>query len=110
MKQQIYKDNVNAYYVKCPESQCSEDYTGETTRRLAERVLEHDGGDTKSHLVNHAIEKCHKYPKIEDFNIIDKSFRNNTFKRKVAESLLIKDVRTTLSTREICGIKAILLI
>ena len=102
MKQQIYKDNVIAYYVKCPESQCSEDYTV--------RVLEHNDGDTKSHLVNHAIEKCHKYPKIEDFNIIDKSFRNNTFKRKVAESLLIKDVRTTLSTREICGIKAILLI
>ena len=74
------------------------------------RVLEHNDGDTKSHLVNHAIEKCHKYPKIEDFNIIDKSFRNNTFKRKVAESLLIKDVRTTLITREICGIKAILLI
>ena len=32
MKQQIYKDNVNAYYVKCPESQCSEDYTGETVQ------------------------------------------------------------------------------
>ena len=41
-------------------------------RNGTERVLEHNGGDTKSHLVNHAIEKCHKYPKIEDFNIIDK--------------------------------------
>ena len=26
----------------------------------------------KSHLVRHAIEKCHKYHKIEDFNIFGK--------------------------------------
>ena len=52
------------YYVKCPESQCSEDYTGETAQRLSERVLDHSGRDAKSHLVKHAIEKCHKCPKI----------------------------------------------
>ena len=80
------------YYVKCPESQCSEDYTGETARGLSGRVLDHNG--------RNAIEKCHKYSKIEDFNVIGKSYRNNTFKRKVAESLPIKDVRPTLNTHE----------
>ena len=30
--------------------------------------------------------------------IIGKGYRNNTFNTKVAESLLIKNVRTTLST------------
>ena len=84
----------------CPESQCSEDYAGETALRLVERVLDHNDRDAKSHLVKHAIEKCHKYPKIEDFNIIGKGYRSNKFKWKVAESLLIKDVRPTLNTHE----------
>ena len=88
----------NVYYVKCPESQCLEDYTGETARRLSERVHDHNGRDAESRLVKHVIEKCHKCPKMEDFNIIGKGYRNNTFKRKVSESLVIKDIRPTLNT------------
>ena len=87
------------YYVKRPESQCSEDYTGETARRLSERV-DHNGRDAKSHLLKHTIGKCHKYPKTADFNVIGKGYMNNTFKRKVAEPLLIKDLRPTLNTHE----------
>ena len=62
------------HYVKYPESKCSENYTGETARRLSEGVLDHNGRDAKSHLVRHAIEKCHKYPKI--------GYKNNTLKRR----------------------------
>ena len=43
------------YYVKCPESQSSENYIGETARRLSERVLDHNGRDAISRLVKHAI-------------------------------------------------------
>ena len=86
------------YNVKCQEKQCSEDYTEERARRLSERVLDHNSRDAKSHVVKHAIEQNHKYPKIEDFNIIGKSYRNNTFKRQAAKSLSMKDVRATLST------------
>ena len=88
------------YYVKCPEGQCSEDHAGETARKLSERVLDHNSRGTKSYLVKDAIKKCHKYPKIEDFHVIGKGYRNNTFKRKVAASLLIKDVRPSLNTHE----------
>ena len=56
------------------------------------------------------IEKCHKYPKIEDFNIIGKIYGNNTFKLKVAKSLSIKDITPTLNTQEICATKVIQLI
>ena len=63
-------------------------------------VLDHNGRDAKSHLVKHAIEQNDKYSKIEDFNIVDKDYRSNTFKRKVAESLLIKDITPTLNTHE----------
>ena len=37
-------------YVKCPEEQCTEEYTGERGRRLIERVKDHSGKDSKSHL------------------------------------------------------------
>ena len=60
------------YHVKCPDSQCSEDYTGKMARRLSERVLDHNGRYAKSHLVKHAIEKCHKDLKMEDVNIFVK--------------------------------------
>ena len=69
-------------------------------RRLSERVLKYNGGDAKSHVVQPTIGKCHKYPKIADFNVIGKVYRNNTFKRKAAESLLIKDIRPTSNTHE----------
>ena len=80
------------HYVKYPESKCSENYTGETTRRLSERVPGHNGRDAKSHLVKHVIEKCHEYPKI--------GYKNNTLKRRFTESLFIKDVRPFLNTHE----------
>ena len=41
------------------------------------------------------IEKIQKYPKIEDFNIIGKSYKKNTFKRKVYESFIMKYIRLT---------------
>ena len=74
IKDKTVKENQHdiVYYVRCPESQCPEDYTGETARRLSERVLDHNGRDAKSHLLKHAIEKYGKYPKIEDFNVIGK--------------------------------------
>ena len=38
------------YCAKCQKkNQCSEDYTGETERRLSERVLGPNGRDAKSH-------------------------------------------------------------
>ena len=46
------------------------------------------------------IEKIQKYPKIEDFNIIGKSYKKNTFKRKVYESFIMKYIRLTWNTHE----------
>ena len=79
-------------------------------RTLSEKVLDHNDRDAKSHLVKHVIKKCHKYPKIEDFNIIGTGYRNNTFKWKVGESSLIKGTRSTLNTRELYATKVIQLI
>ena len=61
LKDQTKKDHQNdvVCYAKCLEEQCTEDYTGETGRRLKERVKDHSGKDSKSHLFKHAMEANH---------------------------------------------------
>ena len=39
------------YYTECPESTCSENCIGEVARRLQERVDEHAGKYSKSHML-----------------------------------------------------------
>ena len=47
------------YYVKYQE--CQEDYIGEISRRIHERVCDHSGKDTKSHMLKHSLENNHKH-------------------------------------------------
>ena len=56
------KDKINEkhkhcliYYTKCPEASSTEEYLGETGRRIIERVADHAGKDKQSHLLKHAI-------------------------------------------------------
>ena len=74
LKDHTKKDHQHdvVYYAKCPEEQCTEDYTGETGRRLIERVKDHSGKDSKSHLFKHAMETNHKTVTLDDFKIIGK--------------------------------------
>ena len=56
------------YYIKCPE--CHEDYIGEIGRRLHERISEHSGKDSKSHMLKHPLQNNHKHVSFEDFGIL----------------------------------------
>ena len=38
-------------YAKCPEEQCTEDYTGEIERRLIKSVKDNSGKDLKSQFI-----------------------------------------------------------
>ena len=56
------KDDTNkqhkhdfVYFSRCPSTDCTDSYTGETARRLSERVMDHAGTDTKSHIVRHCL-------------------------------------------------------
>ena len=40
----------------------------------------------------HTVVNDHRNPSYDDFKIIEIGFRNNTFKRKVAEALAIKEL------------------
>ena len=88
------------YHVKCPTENCKEDYVGEVARRLGERIIDHAGRDTKSHMFKHGITQQHKEVTKSDFEIIGNHFSNNWYKRKIAEALLIKEKRPSLNVQE----------
>ena len=92
-----YQHDV-VYYAKCPE--CAEDYTGETIIRQIERLKDHSGKDLKSHLLKHSVETNHKTVTLHDFKIIGVVYKTSKFRRKLAESLHIKEKRSSLNTQE----------
>ena len=47
--------------MKCPVSNCIDDYVGETGRRISsERIVDRNGRDVNSHLLKHHREKEHQ--------------------------------------------------
>ena len=88
------------YQVKCSAENCSDDYIGESARRIIERVKDHGGRDTKSHVLKHSSEKEHVEVTQEEFKIIGSNFKNNRLKRKIAEALLIKQKRPSLNVQD----------
>ena len=88
------------YQVKCSAENCSDEYIGESARRIIERVKDHGGRDTKSHVLKHSSEKEYVEVTQEDFKIIGSNFKNNRLKRKIAEALLIKQKRPSLNAQD----------
>ena len=86
------------YYVKCPK--CQNDYIGEIGRRLHERISDHSGKDSKSHMLIHSLENNHKHVSFEDFCILRNGYINSKFKQKILEALFIKELRPSLNTQE----------
>ena len=88
------------YHGICPETDCSENYIGETAWRISERVKDHAGKDVHSHLFKHAVESGHKVLDVTNYSIIGKGYGNNIKKRKIAEALLIKEIKPTLNRQD----------
>ena len=86
--------------MKCSAENCSDDYVGESARRIIKRLKDHVGRDTKSHLLKHSSEKEHVEVTQEDFKIIGSHFKNNRLKRKIAVALLIKQERPSLNVQD----------
>ena len=90
------------YFGKCPEQNCTYNYLGKSARRISERIIDHGDGDQKSHLFSHAVVNDHRNASLKNNW---KWFQNNTSKRKVAESLLIKELRPTLNVQKSVELK-----
>ena len=88
------------YFGKCPEQNYTDNYLGESARRISARIMDHGGRDQKTYLFTHAIVKEHRSDSYNDFKIIGSGFRNITFKRNVAENMLMKEFRPTLNVPE----------
>ena len=88
------------YLGKCPEQNCTDNYLGESARRVSEGIIDHGGRDKKLHLFWHAVVNEHRNASYDDFKTIGSGFRNHTFKRKVAEALLIKELWPNLNIQE----------
>ena len=86
------------YYVTCPE--CQEDYIGEIDRKPHERICDHSGKDSKSHMLKHSLENNHKQVSFEDFCRIQNGYTNSKFKQKISEELFIKELCSSLNTQE----------
>ena len=73
---------------------------GSACRIKKRHTSHHSGRDHTSHVLKYSIEKSHKNVNTIDFKIVDKNFRNNKRKRKIAEALWINNLRPTLNTQE----------
>ena len=105
VKDQSILEHQHVYHTTCilcrlPYEKCRENYIGESGRRISKRIKDHNGRDLKSHILRHSVESGHANVSYEDFKIIAKNFNNNHWKRKIAESLLIKEKRPTLNTHD----------
>ena len=81
------KDDTNkqhkhdlVYFSRCPSTDCTDSYIGETARRVSERVMDHAGRGTKSHIVRHGLTSNNETVNIENFKILNMGYNNNTYK------------------------------
>ena len=101
------KDDTNrqhkhdlVYFSRCPSTDFTDIYIGETARRLSERVMDHAGRDTESHIVKHRLNSNHETVNIENFKILNMGYNNNTYKRRISDSLFLKQYRPSLNMRD----------
>ena len=88
------------YNGKCPEVDCIDNYIGEASRRVSERIIDHNGRDKKSHSFRHSVEHNHKNVERQDFIILGKGCRNNAMKPKISEPLYCRELKPTLNVQE----------
>ena len=69
------------------------------TRRLFERVKDHNGRDKHSLVHKHAVEFNHKEVDLQQIEILGLNY-GNKFRRKIAEALFITECRPTLNIQE----------
>ena len=69
------------HYQRFTEPTCTNDYVGETCRRIIKRTADQAGIDKQSHLLKHALTRNHGHVDLGNMKkIIDSSFHNNKLK------------------------------
>ena len=85
------------YSYECSKKvKCKDNYVGETGRRKIKRIREHAGNDKNSAIYKHSKMNKHTIVKEEDFHVLAANYPNRR-KRKLAESMFIRDLKPTLN-------------
>ena len=84
------------YYINCPTDKCTASYGGQTKRRIQKRTEEHSKTDNNSHILQHSKNMGHKRVELKDVQILGKRYTTD-FRRKISESLYIKEMKPTLN-------------
>ena len=69
-KTQFYHQSNLVYYGKCINKTGTEDYIGETDRRIKERIIGHNKHDKNSHILKHSREEGHTHIWDKDFKVL----------------------------------------
>ena len=99
VKDKVQKEHCSniIYYYK---SKLDENaaYTGETRCRFGKRIQQHRGSDKKSAIVLNYQEKGLPPPSPSEFSILGRNY-SNRLKRRIAESLYIKENKSELNVQ-----------
>ena len=100
-KDKMKKEHLHnvTYLIRCPDKTCKSKYAGQTKCRMKKRTTEHNESDKKSHMFIHSEQTKHKKVEIEDISILGKRYTSD-FKRKISESLFIKELKPDLNTQK----------
>ena len=93
-----HKNNV-VYHRKCRSQGCHKNYIAETNRRIVERIQDNNNRDKISYLLKHARKKGHTHVWENDFKVLGNNYQSN-IKRKISESLCIRQFKATLNAQE----------
>ena len=67
---------------------------------MLERVENHNGRDNSCHIFKHCVAADHQLVSCDDLRIVGRNYRNNKRKRKIAETLLMKNLKLSLNVQE----------
>lgn len=90
-----HQHNVT-YHIDCANKKCTSDYIGQTKCRTLKRTIQHNSRDNASHVLQHSKETKHRRVTLDNVTILGRGYRSD-FKRRISESLFIKELKPDLN-------------
>ena len=98
MPKKSHQNNI-VYKYKCPVNNCNASYIGETSRRLKQRITEHQYRDKNSHILKHCMAENHPPAEEDNFSILSSNFTYYK-ERKISEAIYIANEKPSLNIQE----------
>lgn len=93
-KTKTKNQNDLVYLCNCPETNCTDNYIGETARRIQQGFINQNSRGKTFPFFNHVNEHRHTCAVRNEFKKQNKGFRNSTTENKILEPLFNKELRS----------------